>query len=111
MKNNRGFILITVLIFIILFSLIIQQSWQNVFIEKKLFTTLQLRIYLFNLAQSGITNAVNNNLICNKELCVKSYIQEDKKIIISTAKKNTMSIIIKAVYKNYQLISWEQILD
>jgi len=107
--KDSGFILITVMIFVLLLSLLIEQAFYSAQLEQRLYFTLERRNKLFDLAQNGIALAKNGKLVCNKVLCVKLERSNDANIFNSKAVDGNMWVCLKEIEIKGKRIKWEQL--
>jgi hypothetical protein len=107
--KKEGFILMTVMIFVLLLSLLVEQAFYSAQLEQRLWISLERRNYLYNLAIKGINKALKGKFVCNKLRCVKSEWVKDQNIITSKALDGDMQICIKAVFLKREKVKWQQV--
>lgn len=112
MSNNKssGFILVTVMIFLVLFTALVSQAFYTLQTEQRLYLALEKRNRLFQAAMKGLQQGKSGNVICNETLCVKSILDSNSNImtITSMAKEGGSEIRIKAKFVSGSEVFWEQ---
>jgi Tfp pilus assembly protein PilX len=121
MKNPKGFILITLLVFVCLISMLAYQSMESALIEKKLAHMLGIKKTLFEQAQANLRLAEKKDFrnYCpdpNKGKCLRYEHSGglDYKII-SKMSQSGISVIVQLTCEAYKtkkqckkILSWTQ---